>query len=164
MKKYFNQIVPTNHALYIIALIAFSVMVIFFATSQKVSGGYQMTFSTPKPHLEALSVPSEVVESVASEQMGQIMTISHYSEKDSCHYPKDGGCLTASGKIAETGMVATNLYPFGTKLLIDGKEYTVEDRISAKYKNRIDIWVGYGEESHQLALKLGIKHLPIQVL
>ena len=84
--------------------------------------------------------------------------ISHYSELDSCHYPTPEGCLTASGKIAEVGMVATNLFPFGTKLEIDGLIYTVEDRISTRYNERIDIWVGHGQRAHEQAKRLGVKN------
>jgi 3D (Asp-Asp-Asp) domain-containing protein len=94
-----------------------------------------------------------------SEMKGQVMEISAYSELDSCHYPtKDGKCLVASGKIAEIGMVASNLFPFGTKLLIGGQEYVVEDRISKRYNNRLDIWQGYGEEAYQTALQKGIQY------
>jgi 3D (Asp-Asp-Asp) domain-containing protein len=97
------------------------------------------------------------------------MTISHYSELDSCHYPtyKNGyrQCLVASGKIAKVGMVATNLYPFGTRLMIDGEVYIVEDRIAKRYGNtRIDIFVGYGDEAHENAIKWGIKKLEVKVL
>lgn len=97
-----------------------------------------------------------------SEMKGQVMEVSHYSEKDSCHYPVKGGCLTASGKIAKIGMIATNLYPFGTKLLIGGQEYIVEDRISKRYgQTRIDVWTGYGEEAYQTAKANGIKYLEV---
>ena len=93
------------------------------------------------------------------------MEISAYSEKDSCHYPTEGGCLVASGKVAKVGMVATNLYPFGTRLLIDGEVYIVEDRIAKRYGNtRIDIFVGYGDEAHENAIKWGIKKLEVKVL
>ena len=84
--------------------------------------------------------------------------ISHYSELDSCHYPTAEGCLTASGKIAKVGMVATNLFPFGTKLEIDGLTYAVEDRISTRYNNRIDIFTGMGELAYEQAKQLGIKN------
>ena len=94
----------------------------------------------------------------------KINAVSAYSELDSCHYPTSEGCLTASGKIARVGMVATNLYPFGTKLKIGNKIYIVEDRISKKYNDRCDIFMGYGKESHQEALKFGIQYLPVEIL
>jgi 3D (Asp-Asp-Asp) domain-containing protein len=92
------------------------------------------------------------------------MEISSYSEKDSCHYPTKGGCLVASGKVAKVGMVATNLYPFGTRLMIDGEIYIVEDRISKRFNNRIDIFQGYGDEAYKNAKEFGIKHLDVKVL
>ena len=102
---------------------------------------------------------TEEVQEVADE-----MEISYYSELDSCHYPTNDGCLTASGKIAEVGMVATNLYSFGTRLLIDGKEYVVEDRISKRYNNRIDIFVGYGQRAYNQAKESGIKKYKVSVI
>jgi 3D (Asp-Asp-Asp) domain-containing protein len=64
----------------------------------------------------------------------------------------------ASGKKVYVGGVAINWLPFGTKVLIDGKEYTVEDRgaksIFGSKDNqikRVDIFF----ESHQEALEFG---------
>ena len=94
--------------------------------------------------------------------------ISAYSEYDSCHYPKIVNgvrkCLTASGKIAEEGMIATNLYPFGTKIIIGSREFTVEDRISRTYNNRLDIFMGYGEDGYDKAINWGVKSLSINVI
>jgi 3D (Asp-Asp-Asp) domain-containing protein len=61
-------------------------------------------------------------------------------------------------------MVATNLYPFGTKLRIDGKVYTVEDRISKRYNNRIDRFMGYGQRAHDQAIEFGIQHLEVEII
>ena len=90
--------------------------------------------------------------------------ISWYSELDSCHNRTPEGCLTASGKIAKIGMVATWLYPIGTKLEIDGKIYTVEDRTKKELGHRIDIWTGMGKEAHQLALLNGIQYKKVKVI
>ena len=106
-------------------------------------------------HLQDL----EFSRSISEMPKGKVMEISAYSELDSCHYPTaDGECLVASGKIAKVGMVASNLYPFGTKLEIDGKIYTVEDRTAKKYSHRVDLFEGYGKEAHQRALKKGIQY------
>ena len=94
----------------------------------------------------------------------ELWEVSYYSEIDSCHNPVEGGCLTASGKIAEVGMVASNMFEFGTRLLIDGVEYTVEDRTSTRYSNRIDIFTGYSEKAYQIALSNGIDYLKVIVL
>ena len=96
---------------------------------------------------------------------GRMAEISFFSELDSCHYPAKNGCLTASGKIAQYGMIATNLYPFGTKIKIEGLGiFTVEDRISKRYNNRIDVWVGYGKEANEQAKKNGIKKMKVEIL
>ena len=92
-------------------------------------------------------------------------TVSFYDELSSCHYPAKGGCLTASGKIAKYGMVATNLYPFGIKIKIEGLGvFTVEDRISKRYNNRIDVWVGYGKEANVKAKQMGLQIKRIEIL
>jgi 3D (Asp-Asp-Asp) domain-containing protein len=62
--------------------------------------------------------------------------------------------ITASGKKAATGMVAMDAkYPFGTKILIDGVMYTVEDRGGAITDNHVDIYM----PTHNEALKNGTK-------
>ena len=50
--------------------------------------------------------------------------------------------ITASGVKATQGRtVACDDLPFGTKVIIDGHTYTVEDRFGGGYKNRIDIYM-----------------------
>ncbi len=75
--------------------------------------------------------------------------------------------ITASGKIASEGTVAINWLPFGTKVLIDGKVYRVEDRgaksIFGTKKNkinRVDIWVS----SHKEAIQNGRKKVELIIL
>lgn len=45
------------------------------------------------------------------------------------------GNVTASGKRLYDGCVANNALPFGTKVVIDGKTYTVEDRGCSAFNN-----------------------------
>ena len=68
---------------------------------------------------------------------------------------------TASGTKATAGrtIAAPKNFKFGTKLKINGKEYTVEDRGGAIKGNRIDIFVG----SHSAALRWGVRYLPVEV-
>lgn len=64
--------------------------------------------------------------------------------------------ITASGVMATEGITIaadTNILPFGTKVIIDGNVYTVQDRGGAIKGNRIDVYF----ESHQKALEHGIK-------
>ena len=84
-----------------------------------------------------------------------------YSEIDSCHYK---GCLMANTKPAHAGAVACPRdIKLGTKIEIDGKEYTCEDRTAKRYDGRFDIWMGYGEESHSKSLSYGIKNKQITI-
>ena len=68
---------------------------------------------------------------------------------------------TASGTKATAGrtIAASSQFAFGTKLIINGKEYVVEDRGGAITGNKIDIYMN----SHAEALAWGVKYLPVQV-
>ena len=59
--------------------------------------------------------------------------------------------ITASGTKVREGIVASNEFPFGTRLLIDGQVYVVEDRTNSRYSYLIDIWFAEKEE----AIKFG---------
>ena len=69
---------------------------------------------------------------------------------------------TASGTHAVAGqtVAASGQFAFGTKLNINGQEYTVEDRGGAIQGNRIDIYMN----SHAEAMAWGVKYLPVQVV
>lgn len=61
-----------------------------------------------------------------------------------------GTGITASGTKATVGRtIASNKYPFGTKIMIDGHIYTVEDRGSSIVDNCLDILVDSKEEATQ---------------
>lgn len=68
---------------------------------------------------------------------------------------------TSSGTKATAGrtVAASGQFSYGTKLLINGKEYTVEDRGGAVKGDKIDIYMN----SHAEALAWGVKYLPVQV-
>ena len=70
---------------------------------------------------------------------------------------------TASGTRCREGVIAANHLPIGTKVLIDGygdRVFTVEDRMNARYKKRIDIWFG----SYDDAMKFGKRKITYHVL
>ena len=69
---------------------------------------------------------------------------------------------TSSGTKATAGrtVAASSQFAFGTKLIINGKEYTVEDRGGAITGNKIDIYMN----THTEALAWGVKYLPVQVV
>lgn len=71
--------------------------------------------------------------------------------------------MTAGGFRAVEGVTVaadTNLLPFGTKIYIDGHEYTVQDRGGAVSGNKIDIYF----ENHQDALNFGVQHKEVFIL
>ena len=70
--------------------------------------------------------------------------------------------ITASGTKATAGrtIATSGQFAFGTKLNINGQEYTVEDRGGAIQGNRIDVFMN----SHAEALAWGVKYLPVTVV
>ena len=93
------------------------------------------------------------------EELGELLytlrvNVTHYCACAKCCGQWADG-ITASGKKAQPGMVAmSSYYPFGTKLMINGQLYVVEDRGDSGIENdktRVDIFV----YDHQEALRLG---------
>lgn len=65
--------------------------------------------------------------------------------------------MTAGGYRAVQGVTIaadTSKFPFGTKLFIDGHEYTVQDRGGAINGNKLDIYFN----NHQDALNFGVQY------
>ena len=76
--------------------------------------------------------------------------------------------ITASGKKAKANHTAAlNWLPFGSKLLINGKTYVVEDRGSQKYfgtKNNPIKHIDLFFNTHQEARAFGVRYLPVTML
>ncbi len=72
--------------------------------------------------------------------------------------------ITANGTEVRDGIVATNMLPFHTKVMIPrlfgNKVFTVEDRMHPRKKNFIDVWM----PTKQKALDMGIGYLDVVVL
>jgi 3D (Asp-Asp-Asp) domain-containing protein len=72
--------------------------------------------------------------------------------------------ITADGTYVHDGVVATNLLPFGTKVMIPSlfgnKIFTVNDRMSKKLMNNLDIWM----DSKASALVFGVHVAQVVVL
>lgn len=69
--------------------------------------------------------------------------------------------LTASQSKVNVGVIANNCYAFGTRVQINGKNYTVEDRMSKVYGCEVwDIWM----PTRQQALNWGVQYLEIFIL
>lgn len=70
--------------------------------------------------------------------------------------------ITASGARATANhtIAAPSTFSFGTKVVINGVTYTVEDRGGAIQGNRIDVYM----DSHAEALAWGVRYLYVEVL
>lgn len=72
--------------------------------------------------------------------------------------------ITANGDTVHDGVIASNIFPFGTRLQIPSlfgkKIFTVEDRMNSRIKNTLDIWM----PDRQGAIDFGIKSAEIIVL
>ena len=75
------------------------------------------------------------------------------------------GVHSADGSLVYPGMAAApSSFPFGTKLQIPGIGIVaVHDRGGAIKNNRLDIWVGQGEEGLRRALGWGMRTVPVTV-
>lgn len=80
-----------------------------------------------------------------------IYTLTAYCSCEECCGKSDG--ITASGVKARSNhtIAAPSEFAFGTKLMINGIEYTVEDRGGAIKDKRIDVYF----DSHQEAINFG---------
>lgn len=102
---------------------------------------------------------SDTVRPVSGSKVG-VYKVTAYCACAKCCGKSTG--RTASGTRATAGrtVAASSRFSFGTKLLINGKVYVVEDRGGAIQGNRIDIYM----TSHSKALAWGVKYLPVQVV
>lgn len=102
---------------------------------------------------------SEDVEELAIEDLG-MFEITAYCPCEKCCGKNDG--ITASGTVATAGRTIagdTNLFPFGTELIINGNSYIVEDRGGAIKGKKLDIFF----DTHEEAVEFGRQHLNVQI-
>lgn len=91
----------------------------------------------------------------------KIFKVTAYCSCSKCCGKSASGYTASGAKATANHTVATSSqFAFGTKLLINGKEYTVEDRGGAITGNRIDIYMN----SHSDALAWGVRYLPVEVV
>jgi 3D (Asp-Asp-Asp) domain-containing protein len=86
--------------------------------------------------------------------------VTGYCSCSSCCGKSNG--VTASGTTATAGRTIaadTSKLPFGTKVVIDGHTYTVEDKGGAINGNRIDIFFS----SHEKALQWGVRYCDVYI-
>jgi 3D (Asp-Asp-Asp) domain-containing protein len=71
--------------------------------------------------------------------------------------------ITASGTLCHEGVIASNHFPIGTKLLIEGYKgqvFVVEDRMNKRYGKKIDIWFRDYDE----AIHFGVRKVKYSVI
>lgn len=72
--------------------------------------------------------------------------------------------ITAKGTHVRDGIVATNMFPFGTVIkipsLFGDKIFVVEDRMNTRYQKNVDVWFA----DKAAALKLGRRLVQIEVI
>ena len=75
----------------------------------------------------------------------------------SAYTPYDCGTITATGETVHVGGVACNFLPFGTVVVIDGREYVVNDRCGID--GCIDIFM----ESYEDAIQFGRRYKEVYI-
>ena len=93
--------------------------------------------------------------------LGEFEITAYCPCKTCCGSYADG--ITASGHIAQEGITAaadTSVLPYGTEIMIDGEEYTVQDCGGAINGNRVDIFfadhetaLSYGRQIHEVFVR-----------
>jgi len=72
--------------------------------------------------------------------------------------------ITASGHHVRDGIIATNILPFGTRVIIpaisEDKIFVVDDRMNERFSNNVDIWMPSKSE----ARRFGIMQADIEIL
>ena len=94
----------------------------------------------------------KTIKQTSWESLGNFEITAYCPCTNCCGMWADG--ITADGTIAKEGITVaadTDVLPFGTKVKIDGKIYTVQDTGGAIQGNRIDIFTN----DHQTALDWG---------
>ena len=114
-----------------------------------------------------ISYPTEIRSGTAVGSVGQSEVTSYtYVAEVSAYTASDDECgnsngITASGTHVKQGrtIAAPSWIPFGTKVIIGGHEYLVEDRGGYICDNRLDIYM----DSREDAMEFGRKELEVTV-
>lgn len=112
---------------------------------------YSMVYIVPTsyyeaPYVQAIKSPQRIITAIVTGYS------STRSQTDSS--PE----IMASNKRVYEGAIANNCLPFGTKVLIAEKEYTVEDRMNRRYGcGYYDIW----HKDRKSAMNFGRQQLAV---
>ena len=90
-------------------------------------------------------------------------TITMYSAVETCD-PQN--CINARGTNPRVNysVACPREIPFGTKVIIQGREYTCDDRTHVRFNGRFDIFAGYTQEDYETAIKFGKQKLEIIII
>ncbi len=84
-----------------------------------------------------------------------------YSSVETC----EDKCIMANGQEAFIGAAACpREIPLNSLIQLENKTYKCADRTHLKYNGRYDLFAGYGEKSHELAINYGKKSLEIKII
>lgn len=144
------------------------IIILLFASIGYFNGRAEAERSAQLKKMSSAAVKSPVVkvEEPPAEQPKQqytevTLTATAYCPCVKCCGKSDG--ITATGTKATAGRTIAadpSVFPYGTKMIIYGQEYTVEDCGGAIKGNRIDIYFA----THQEALNFGCRTLTAKVL
>ena len=131
--------------------------VLLMAAILVADGGATGVLSEIRPQNNPTVIQPEEVLEVVSEPEPMYLygncTITFYDNGPCCCGIWSGG-HTASGTVPRANhTVASNVLPFGTRLLIDGQEYVVEDRGDG---NMDAFWIDIYVDTHEEGLRRGM--------
>ena len=121
---------------------------------------YYIVFSILTVLYVAWSTPDIIIYEIEKDAVKVISAeVSAYNAEAS--QTDSSPTITASNKKVRHGIVANNCLKFGSKVVIDGTEYTVEDRMAKRYScEHFDIFMWSKKE----ALEFGRKILDVRVV
>lgn len=106
---------------------------------------------------EVLEESDNVAPVNAAQHLWGVCTITFYCPCSEC-CGSWAGCATASGTTPTAGRTVAADLPFGTRLLIDGQEYVVEDRGVG------GMWVDIFVNDHNEALQRGMYQTEVYII
>lgn len=169
LKKNYKKIISLKKAknLVVVLIIAFLFDFFFFAMpilADEIKEMVNISGNATSSPLMSDKIDKKIVSEKVKRVNYHTVTAynSDYAQTD------DSPCVTANGfNLCEHGKedsVAANFLPFGAKVrmpeLFGNRVFTVRDRMNARHKNRIDIWM---IEKHD-AKNFGVKLAKIEIL
>lgn len=109
---------------------------------------------------QAAEVPADTTPQPAPKRVIWVTVTAYSSTPDQTD---DTPFWTANGTHVHDGIVAANFLKFGTKVhfpdYFGDKEFSVEDRMNARFPDRMDIWF----PTREAALNFGIQKLKVEI-